>query len=763
MKIAITRMIPKLSLVSVAMAGIASEVSAQQIEEVVVTAQKREQNIQEIGISVTAFSGEQLKDLGIVNSTDLVSQTPGLTYVTPFGDGNNAAFTLRGVGLNDFSEHNESPTAVYVDQVYQASLAGLNFQLFDIERVEVLRGPQGTLYGRNTTGGLVHFITRKPAEEFSAYTDLTVGEYSEARVEGGIGGPLGNSVAGRLSAVYHTHDGYRDARVPGIDDANSRDVLSLRGQLLFQPSDDSSVLLSAHYSDADQIAATYEHTSTTFASDGITEIFLPPGEVNPLCEGVGGLTGPGQDCFGYRDLDGDVYETDNDREPFLDLQTLGASATIDWNWQDIAFTSITAYEKVEKLFGEDTDMGPVPAIAVTNPVDSDQWSQELRAAGNAQRLSWTTGVYYFDRTIDTGSRTDVSGIDLVDDETVTSYDTKSWALFGQLEYDLTDEWSAILGARYTSEEQDFHMVARDLLGNTPLFLGLSDVPIPGFTVFEFTPETAGKLTEASLDDFNFRAELDWRPTDTALVYGSIAQGTKAPGFNFAIDGTGILGSSQIEQIPFDEEVLTSYELGLKSEIFGGKAIFNGAVFYYEYEDFQAFSFDQLTNVVTNKDAEVKGVEAELIARPIDGMDIRLGATWLDTEVKDIVAASFFTGEEVVRDREMVAAPDMEVTGMIRYSWNAGPGRIALQSDFRFVGDQFFDINNNPITAEDSYSVANASVGYERADGRYSIVAWVKNFTDEEYRTYAIPVTSLGFTQNMIGQPRWYGVTFRATW
>jgi iron complex outermembrane receptor protein len=763
MKMAVTRMIPKLTLLSVAMAGIAPEVCAQQFEEVVVTAQKREQNIQEIGISVTAFSGEQLKDLGIVNSTDLVAQTPGLTYVTPFGDGNNAAFTLRGVGLNDFSEHNESPTAVYVDQVYQASLAGLNFQMFDIERVEVLRGPQGTLYGRNTTGGLVHFITRKPTEEFNAYTDLTIGEYSEVRVEGGIGGALGNGVSGRLSAVYHNHDGYRDARTPGIDDANSRDVFSLRGQLLFQPSDDSSVLLSAHYSDANQIAATYEHTSTAFASDGITEIFLPANEVNPLCEGVGGLTGPGEDCFGYRDSDGDVYATDNDREPFLDLETWGASATIDWSWQDIAFTSITAYEKVEKLFGEDTDMGAVPAIAVTNPVDSDQWSQELRAAGGAGRLSWTTGLYYFDRTIDTGSRTDVSGIDLVDDETVTSYDTKSWALFGQLEYDLTDQWSAILGARYTSEEQDFHMVARDLLGNTPLFLGLSDVPIPGFTVFEFTPETAGKLTEASLDDFNFRAELDWRPTDTTLVYGSIAQGTKAPGFNFAIDGTGILGSSQIEQIPFDEEVLTSYELGLKSDVFGGKAIFNGAVFYYDYEDFQAFSFDQLTNVVTNKDAEVKGVEAELITRPIDGLDIRLGATWLDTEVKDIVAASFFTGEEVVRDREMVSAPDMEVTGMIRYSWNAGPGRIALQSDFRYVGDQFFDINNNPITAEDSYLVANASVGYEMADDRYSIVAWVKNFTDEEYRTYAIPVTSLGFTQNMIGQPRWYGVTFRANW
>lgn len=740
-----------------------AQVHAQALEEIVVTAQKREQNVQDIGISVTAFSGQQLKELGIVTSTDLVAQTPGLTYITPFGDGNNAAFTLRGVGLNDFSEHNESPTAVYVDQVYQASLAGLNFSLFDIERVEVLRGPQGTLYGRNTTGGLVHFITRKPTEEYSAYTDLTLGSYSEVRVEGGIGGALGNGISGRISGVYSNHDGYRDARFPGVDDANSKDALSLRGQLLFEPGDNASVLFSTHYSTVDQVAATYEHTSTAFAADGITEILLPANVVNPLCEDVGGLTGPGEDCFGYRDRDGDVYATDNDREPFLDLETWGASITADWSWGDIAFTSITAYEKVEKLYGEDTDMGPVPALAVTNPVDSNQWSQEFRAAGTVGAMNWTTGAYYFDRSIDTGSRTDTSGIDLVDDETVTNYDTQSLAIFGQLEFQLADRWTAILGGRYTSEDQDFHMVARDLLGNTPLILGLSDEPIPGYVVFDFTPESAGNLTKASLNDFNFRGELDWRPTDTAMIYGSISQGTKAPGFNFAIDGTGILGSSQIEQIPFDEETLTAYELGLKSELFNGKATFNSAVFYYDYKGFQAFSFDQLTSVVTNKDAEVKGVEAELVVRPLDGLDIRLGATWLDTEVKDIVAASVFTGEQVVRNREMVAAPEFEITGMIRYSWPVASGQLSVQSDFRMVGDQFFDINNNPATHESSYFVPNASLEYEMADSRYSITAWVKNFTDEEYRTYAIPVTSLGFTQNMIGQPRWWGLTFRANW
>ena len=156
-------------------------------------------------------------------------------------------------------------------------------------------------------------------------------------------------MAGRLSFLYHEHDGYRETRTPGIEDANSTDVWGLRGQLLFTPSDDVSILLSGHYSDADQISATYEHTSTMFLPDGITEVLLPPNLVNPICAGVGGLTGPGQDCFGYVDTDGDVYTTDNDRQPFLELENTGVTLTIDWAWGNVDLTSITGFVNVEKL------------------------------------------------------------------------------------------------------------------------------------------------------------------------------------------------------------------------------------------------------------------------------------------------------------------------------------------------------------------------------------------------------------------------------
>ena len=477
---------------------------AQVLEEILVTAQKREQNLQDVGISVSAFSGQQLAELGMLSVSDIVAQTPNVTFVSPFGEGNNIAFTLRGVGLNDFSEHNEAPGAVYVDGVYQGTLAGANFQLFDLDRVEVLRGPQGTLFGRNTSAGLVQYITRKPGDEPEARAELTVGEFSQTRFEGAVGGPLGDVAAGRLSALYHKHDGYRPSRTPGVEDASETDAYAVRGQLKWTPTDSLDLLLSAHYSKADQVANTYEHTSTTFLADGYTEVYLPVDEVNPICEFVGGLTGPGQDCFGYRDTDNDVYATDNDREPFLDLEVSGASLTLDWALDAIEITSITAYESVDKSFGEDTDMGPVPAIAVSNPVDSAQWSQELRASSDAEGNRWTAGLYYFDRDIDTGSRTDASGIGLVDDDTVTEYQTESWSVFGQYEWGFAENLTLILGGRYFSEDQDFEMVARDLLGNTPVFLGISPDPIPGFPVFVFTKETAGDLTEHDIDGFDYR-------------------------------------------------------------------------------------------------------------------------------------------------------------------------------------------------------------------------------------------------------------------
>ena len=229
------------------------------LEEILVTAQKREQNLQDVGVAVTAFSREALESLNVVTSLDIAAQTPGLNIGTPVGEGNNPSITLRGVGLNDFNDNNEGPIAVYRDDVYQSAQPGLTFQLFDMERVEVLRGPQGTLYGRNATGGLVHFISAKPTEETEAYIDLTVASNNQAKLEGAVSGSLGNALQGRLSASFNRHDGYVENRIG--PDANEADSLAVRGQLNIDFSENVSALISVNNGDSDTNAPQYQHLS----------------------------------------------------------------------------------------------------------------------------------------------------------------------------------------------------------------------------------------------------------------------------------------------------------------------------------------------------------------------------------------------------------------------------------------------------------------------------------------------------------------------
>ena len=207
--------------VTAALAGTATAQTTSGLEEIIVTAQKREQSLQDVGIAVTAFSDKQIRELGFTDSTDVVAMTPGLIYTTPNAESSVINFFLRGVGLNDFADANENPVAVYVDDVYRPASGGLSFQLFDLQRVEVLRGPQGTLFGRNTTGGVVHFISKRPTEEVDGFVDLTYGSYNQIKAEAAFGGPIGDTVSGRLSAAMNKHDGWTENRFAGAPDYNA--------------------------------------------------------------------------------------------------------------------------------------------------------------------------------------------------------------------------------------------------------------------------------------------------------------------------------------------------------------------------------------------------------------------------------------------------------------------------------------------------------------------------------------------------------------
>jgi iron complex outermembrane recepter protein len=708
------------------------------LEEVTVTAQKREQSLQDVGISVTAFSGDQMKALGFTNTVDLVAHTPGLNAVSPFGSGSNVAFTLRGVGLNDFSESNEAPVGVYLDGVYNATLAGIGFQLFDVERAEVLRGPQGTLYGRNTTGGLVHFITRKPSQETEASVELTLGEYNQTRFEGVLGGGLTDKLSARAAILLNKHDGFIENTNPGVADAGETDNLSGRLHFLYQQSDQLEFLFSAHGGTADQVGSAYKHTASVFGDNGFDVVEVPADlDVYGTC--------PGCDLTGYRDTTGDFYTTENDREPFVELDTRGYSMTVDWELGKYDFRSISAYEKVEKEFGEDTDSTPSPFIEVTNPVDSEQWTQEFQLSYAGERNRWTTGFYYYARDIDSGTRTDLSRETFigfpVNNNTVTQDETDSWSIYGQYEYDLTEKIAVIAGLRYSDEEREFDMLVTDENGILP------------DPAFEFSKATAGGLTKHDEGYISYRLELNYRPNDDLLWFASVASGVKGPGFNIDLG----IDPRTVEDIPFDEENLIAYEIGFKSTFLNDGIRFNSSVFYYDYQDYQAFSFEGLSNVVSNKDATIYGLDAELIASPWEGWDFSLGLSLLDSEVEDIN-----TGVSII-DRDLAMSPETTFNALARYEWTAFGGTMSAQGDLQYVDEQYFDITNTTLGTEDSYTVGNLRATYVTGSGDSSISVWVKNVTDEEYRIYAIQVPGLGFSQSMVGQPRWAGITISHSW
>jgi iron complex outermembrane receptor protein len=715
---------------------ISAQAQTTELEEVTVTAQKREQSLQDVGVSVTAFTARQIEELGFVNSIDVIAQTPNLSFGTPTGEGNNASLSMRGVGLSDFNDNNEGPVAVYVDEVYVSALSGVTFQLMDLERVEILRGPQGTLYGRNTTGGLVHFVSAKPTEETEGYADFTLAEEGQFKFEGALSGALGEAVQGRLSFAHNKHDGYVTNRGPGLEDPNDTDNNAARLQVELEAAERLVVLFNVHGAKNDANMNTWQHEATYSPDGGVTSLPLPADvDFYGSC--------PGCDAFGYRDGDGDPWSGAYDRDGVLVIENSGGSINAQWQGEGVTFTSITAYETFDRLYEEDTDNSPYKTVHNTYRSDIDQFTQEFRLAGENQGLHWLTGFYYYDQEVDGGFQVDASGIGYIIGDANYLQDTDSWSLFGQVEYDLAERWTALAGLRYTDESRDLDYLSTELAGL---------LPPDANTLFDYAEEI-------SHDNVTGKVELDWHTTAETMLYGSVSLGTKSAGFNTGLlDETGIFGMTVRSDVPYDEENLTSFEVGLKADLFDGTSRLNASAFYYDYSDFQAFAFVNLNQVIFNTDAEISGAELEFMTAPVEGLYIMLGAGYLDTTAEDIPLND---GSGIVRDREMTLAPEFSLNGVARYEWPAFSGYLATQLDFNYQDETFFDIQNHPVSAQDSYSVWNARLSYSGQGEKWSVTAFVNNLFEEEYRIYSFDVTNLfGFNQVAYGRPRWAGVSFR---
>ncbi len=685
------------------------------LEEITVTAQKREQSLQDTAVSVTAFSGDALRQLNLTNSVDVASQTPNFSIGTPVGEGNNPSIVLRGVGLNDFNDNNESNIAVYVDEVYRSAMAGLTFQLFDLERVEVLRGPQGTLYGRNATGGLVHYVTKKPTQDLELYGDLTFGSYSQVKFEGAVGGGT-ESVMARLSVATNQADGYVKNRVG--KDPNEADNFAIRAQVLFQLSEQWSLLINGHYSDSDALAAAYQHEGTA---------------------------GDGFDFFGYSDTDGDPWAGDYDRTGPLQIENTGGSFDLSWQGDRIGMKWITGVETVEKFHQEDTDAGNVDfgAGSLVRPdfvAETDQVTSELRFFGKNDTINWVAGVYYFDNEVDgSGTRLDLSGLFDVNFDVQYLQETTSIAAFGQVDFALNDQWELIGGIRFTNEEKDYIYINTET--NFDAF------------VYEFSPATVGDLASQDEDVVTGKVGVNFHANEDMLFFGSISSSFKSGGFN-----AGFLDPSlALENLPFGKEELISYEVGMKATFAGGRARFNATAFYYDYTDLQALSFEGVSSFISNaSDASISGAEFELFASLTDALEFGFGLGLLDATADGIALAD----GTVLEDRNLVLAPDVQFNGIGRYTIPIGQSWLTFQLDTNYSSKRFFDIVNQDIASQKSYWVWNGSVSY-RFNDNFEVSAWVKNLFEEDYKVYTFDFSDFfGLNQQMFGPPRWYGVTLR---
>lgn len=762
------------------------------LEEIVVTAQKREQNSQDVGIAMTVFDGRSMERLGVQSSHDIAGFTPGVHISASLG-GQNTQFTIRGVTQSDFSDTNEAPNAVYIDEGYVAIAQGQSFATFDIERTEILRGPQGTLFGRNATGGLVRYITRKPTfDGLDGYMNVEYGNYessadaSSYNFEGAVGGPFSDRIAGRLAVRYYQRDPYLDniypfqavGAPPGPDagaDTGDDETLSFRGSLVFNLSDSVSLDLAVSRSESEMSSAPYqslpsigiydaqgELINAAYLEEGSTEtragIAFDGSDAGADTSGDGTIDffgrPAGANLFGYIDPDGDGFRTSSnfafEDQNYFDTTDLYAD--LRWTINDnLEFVAISDYKQFEKLLFTDGLSHPANTLAAYFDLDADSFTQELRLDGQSGRIFWVAGLYYL--SIDTATKAgfkvplnNIGGSPPFDIGTDAEIETDSTSLFGQVEFELTDELTLIAGARAIREKKNINLAQNfyPTVSSREVHQG-----VPFLNPLNYMDEKSETMWSGKL-------QLDWAPSDGLLFYGGLNRGVKAGSYNAPIFGGLPVPTSAYS---YDKEVLTSFEVGFKSTIHDGKTRINGSAFYYDYEDYQALLFTGVSGVIVNADAENKGLELEIQTAPIDGLLITGGVSWFDATVKDVPLR---VGSPLPpRDVNPTYAPEFQVMGMARYEWPALRGLVSVQADASYSDEYYHGLRNFDADILESYTMVGARLGWADLDGHWEATLSARNLTDERAGILGFDLATLcGCNQVNYRAPLWYGITLK---
>ena len=762
--------------------------------EIIVTAQRREQRIQDVGISVSAFSGEALKRFGVQSSIDIARLTPGVS-ISANGGGQNSQFSIRGVTQNDFSDAIEAPVAVYVDETYIPNLNGQIFGTFDLNRVEVIKGPQGTLFGRNATGGLVHFQPNKPSDDPNGYLDVTYGRYNHVRVEGAIGLPISDNVQVRFSGLYNRFDPIMKNIYPyGVSnliagttppgpsccqDIWNDDTVALRGQLQMEPTERLTIRLTGSFARQIMGENPYNSVATIGVYDDQGRLsnvrFAGPDEIRmnigPNGENVaaGGVPTtatrptPGGDFYGYRAPSAKSLQVSKDwaLDNLVRLKATDAALHVNYDLGNAEFASISNYRTFRKNFGTDIDAGPTNLVDYITASKQESFSQELRVSSTGKtNVRWVSGAYYL--WIDANVRSGLtapsnsvfagvfgpgfatSGIDLINNIRLK---TSSISGFGQVEYDFAPKLTAILGGRIIHEHQNYNF-------SSFAHQNFNDYQIDdGPSLFELQAPYSNTRSHTL---WAGKAQIEYRPSRDMLLYAGVNRGVKGGAYNALLpDGSPSLPPSRI---PYGPETLVSYEGGIKSTLLGGLATIDASAYYYDYKDYQAFTFTNISAVVINNDARIYGVEASLNLRPARGLNIGLGVSLLDAKVLGLVTQ---TGP---RDVRPTFTPSQTYAGQISYklpSEIAG-GSVEVTADASWRSKSYTNLRNFDADVIRSYFLANAHIYYTIS--RIKMGVGVDNIFDKRYRTTTYNLATLcGCNEEAYGAPRWWNVSLRYTY
>jgi len=732
------------------------------LEEVIVTATRREESLMEVPIAVTAFTSDELANFGVLDITYISQMSPNTTLKVSRGTNTTLTAFIRGVGQQDPVAGFESGIGLYLDDVYLNRPQAAVMDIYDVERIEILRGPQGTLYGRNTIGGAIKYVTKRlnpDNAEANAKFSYGTDNMMDLVLTGSV--PLGETFRIGASIASFNRDGFGDnLNIKGIENYN-KDVLGARFSAEWEPNEDWFLRLAADYVEDDSDPR-QGHRLVPAAFSG-----------NPVLK--------------------NVYDTESGlNNPTQSVEAKGWSLLAEWNASDlVTFKNVLAYRDDESWTPIDFDSLPAVDLDVPALYENDQFSEELQMLFSADKWSGLLGFYYLDANAHTafdvilGQLGDLFGLPGYNAYTEGQVGTKTWSVFGDVTFNLSDQWSLSVGGRYTEDKRSSTVLRQTkIFGTSPLFGGIA-IPIDTTSDFDGS-ETFTKFTP--------RVAIDWTPNDDHLLYGSYSEGFKGGSFDPRglttstpdFDGDGVISEEEVfEYMKFDPETVETFEFGWKATLMQGRMTSKLAVFMSNYTDVQVPGSvgvdttgdgveDTFEGITTNAgNADINGIEWEGQAILADdlgrtGSALRLGwaVGYIDAEYKEFI----YKGENVAKDRVFQNTPEWTASGTLTYETPTDlfnmPGMISVITSLSYRSETSqFEIPNEFLD-QASYTLFDMSLVWAADSGRWNAGIHGKNLTDEEYKVAGYFFDQLGLENNVTafyGNPRQIWATVQFNW